>query len=148
MFESRTSAGTTEKHYWDGKNFTHKQSRGPATWKDTLKKCVERYFELANKIVEQLHKVSHLCFDVHQFKQEELKSVGELSEVCSQTVLRCVYVARIGRPDIRWSVNKLARSVTKWTQACDKRSARLTILSCGKHSTALQTGFVPRLILC
>ena len=25
----------------------------------------------------------------HQFKQEELESVGELSEVCSQIVLKC-----------------------------------------------------------
>ena len=24
-----------------------------------------------------------------------------------------------------WSVNKLAREVTKWTEACDKRLARL-----------------------
>ena len=24
-----------------------------------------------------------------------------------------------------WSVNKLARAVTKWTQACDKRLAKL-----------------------
>ena len=31
----------------------------------------------------------------------------------------------IGRPDILWSVNRLARSVTKWTQACDRRLARL-----------------------
>ena len=36
-------------------------------------------------------------------------------------VLKCLYLARIGRPDILWSVNKLARSVTKWTQACDRR---------------------------
>ena len=28
-------------------------------------------------------------------------------------------------PDILWSVNKLARAVTKWTKACDKRLARL-----------------------
>ena len=34
-------------------------------------------------------------------------------------------VARIGRPDILWSVNKLARSITKWTKACDKRPNRL-----------------------
>ncbi len=34
-------------------------------------------------------------------------------------------MARIGRPHILWSVNKLARSVTKWTQACDRRLARL-----------------------
>ena len=31
----------------------------------------------------------------------------------------------IGRPDILWSVNKLARSVTQWTEAHDRRMARL-----------------------
>ena len=54
-----------------------------------------------------------------------MKYVGELSKVCSQIVLKCLYVARIGRPDILWSVNKLARSITKWTKACDKRLNRL-----------------------
>ena len=54
-----------------------------------------------------------------------MKSVGELSHVCSQIVLKCLYVARIGRPDILWSVNKLALSITKWTKACDKRLSRL-----------------------
>ena len=34
-------------------------------------------------------------------------------------------MARIGRPDILWSVKTLARSVTKSTQACDRRLARL-----------------------
>ena len=54
-----------------------------------------------------------------------MKYVGELSQVCSQIVLTCSYLARIGRPDILWSVNKLARSITKWTKACDKRLNRL-----------------------
>ena len=58
-------------------------------------------------------------------KEEEMKSVGELSQVCSQIVLKCLYLARIGRPDILWSVNKLARSITKWTKSCDKRLNRL-----------------------
>ena len=34
-------------------------------------------------------------------------------------------MTRIGRPDILWSVNKLARSITEWTKACDKRLNRL-----------------------
>ena len=42
-----------------------------------------------------------------------MKSVGELSQVISQIVVKCLYLARIGRPDILWSVNKLARSITK-----------------------------------
>ena len=65
-------------------------------------------------------------------KVEELKSVGELLAVCSQSVLKCLYLARIGRPDILWSLNKLARSITKWTKACDKRLSRLT--SCIHHT--------------
>ena len=89
------------------------------------KKCVERYCELANKTTQQLYKVSTPCINDHHFKEEELKSVGELSHVCSQIVLKCLCLARIGRADILWSVNKLARSTTKWTKACDKRLNRL-----------------------
>ena len=57
--------------------------------------------------------------------RKELESVGELSQVCSQIVLKCLYLARIGRQHILWSVNKLARAVTKWTQGYDRRLARL-----------------------
>ena len=90
------------------------------------KKCVERYCELANKTTQQLYKVSTPCIDDHHFKEEEeMKSVGELSQVCPQIVLKCFHLARIGRPDILWSVDKLARSITKWTKACDKRLSRL-----------------------
>ena len=89
------------------------------------KKCVERHCELANTTTEELFKVATPCMDDHQVKQEEMGSVGELSTVCSQIVLKCPDLARIGRPGILWSVNKLARAVTKWTKACDKRSASL-----------------------
>ena len=89
------------------------------------RKSVERYCELANKEVEHLYEVSHPCLDDQQFKQEELESVEKLPEVCSQIVLKCLYLARIGRLDILWSVNKLVRSVTKWSQACEKRFAKL-----------------------
>ena len=121
--------------------------------------CSEMCWAILKK-VEQLYKVVHPCLDDHQFKKEELESVGELSVVCSQIVLKCLYLARIGRLDVLLYVNKLARSVTKWTQVCDKRLARLisyiysshkwlsSILSWGKHSTALQTWSISRLRLC
>ena len=72
-----------------------------------------------------IYKVSTPCIDDHHFKEEEMKSVVELSQVCSQIVLKCLYLARVGRPDILWSVNKLAPSITKWTKASDKRPNRL-----------------------
>ena len=87
--------------------------------------CVERHCELANKTIQQLFKVSCPCIDDHHFKEEERKSVGELSNTCSQIVLKCLYLARIGEFAILWSVNKFARSITKWTKACVKRLNRL-----------------------
>ena len=53
------------------------------------------------------------CMDDHQFREEENGSVGELSTICSHMSLKCLYLARIGRPDILWSVNKLACAVAK-----------------------------------
>ena len=96
------------------------------------KKCVKRYCELANKPTQQLYKVSTPCIDDHHLKEEEMKSVGELSQVCSQIVLKCLYLARIGRSDILCLVNKLARSIPKWSKACDKRLNRL--ISCIHHT--------------
>ena len=122
MFESRISAERVEK-------LPFPQNLCISSWSYDMaghaKKCVERYCELANKTTQQLYKVSTPCIDDHHFKEEETKSVGELSNTCSQIVLKCFYLARIGRPDILWSVNKLARSITKWTKACDKRLNRL-----------------------
>ena len=97
-----------------------------SSWSHNAKKCVERYCELANKTTQQLCKVSTPCIGDHHFHEEELKAVGELSKVCYRIVLKCLYFARIGRLDILWSVNKLARSTTKWAKACDKRLSRLT----------------------
>ena len=122
MFESRISKGRAEK-------LPFPQNLRISSWSYDMaghaKKCVERYCELANKTTQQLYKVSTPCIDDHHFKEEEMKSVGELSHVCSQIVLKCLYLARIGQPDILWSVNKLARSITKWTKACDKRLNQL-----------------------
>ena len=88
------------------------------------KKCVERYCELADKTSQQLYKESTPCLDDHTSKKE-LKSGEELSKVCSQVVLKCLYLTHIGRSDILWSVNNCARSITKWTKVCDKRLNQL-----------------------
>ena len=66
------------------------------------KKCAARYCELANKTTQHLHTVATQCLDDHQFREEENGSVGELSTVCSHIVLKCLHLARIGRPDVLW----------------------------------------------
>ena len=89
---------------------------------------MERYCGLANKTIQQLYKISTPCIEDHHFKEEEMKSVGELSKVCSQIALKGFLLARIGRRGILWSVNKFARSITKWTKACDKRLKSFDLL--------------------
>ena len=86
MFESRISAVGLEK-------LPFPQNIRISSWSYDMaghaKKCVERYCELANKTTQQLYKVSTPCIDDHHFKEEETKSVGELSNTCSQIVLKC-----------------------------------------------------------
>ena len=107
MFESRNSAIEVEKSPFP-------QNLRISSWFYDMaghaKKCVERYCELANKTTQQLTKyLLHASMTTTSKK----KSVGEMSHVCCQTVVKCLYSARIGRPDFLWSVNRLARSITK-----------------------------------
>ena len=124
MFEFRISAGATEQlpSRASGKHDAETISSWSYDMEGHAKKCVERYCELANQTTQQSYKVATPCMDDHQFKEEENGSVGELSTVCPQIVLKCLYLASTGRPDILWSVNKLVRAVTKWTKACDNLS--------------------------
>ena len=75
MFESRISAEWPEK-------LPYSENLRISSWsydmKGHAKKCVERYCELASKTTQQLYKVSTPCIDDHHFKEEEMKSVGEL----------------------------------------------------------------------
>ena len=78
------------------------------------------------KTTQQLYKVSTPCIDDHHFKEEENKICWSIVKYMPlKLFLKCLYLARIGRLDLLWSVNKLARSITKWTKACDKRLNRL-----------------------
>ena len=95
-----------------GKNHVQEQSRGMFNVLNNVDlvpssvRFSHRYCELATKTTQQLQKVSTPCIDDHHFKEEEMKSVGELFAL--KISLKCLYLARIGRPDIPWSVNKLA----------------------------------------
>ena len=101
MFEFGISAGAMDKLLEakaPGKPETNTFSSWSYDVEGRAKKCEERYCELANKTTEQLYKVATPCLDDHHFKEEENGSVGELSAVCSQIVLKCLYLARIVGP--------------------------------------------------
>ena len=119
MFESRISAGRLEKlpfskntriSSWSYDMAGHERS----VWNDIVWWQTRR---LSNS--------TKYLFRASMTTTSKKKSVGELSTTCSQIVLKCLYLVRIGQLDILWSVNKLARSITKWTKACEKRLTRL-----------------------
>ena len=87
--------------------------------------CVERYCELANIQPSTLRTVGTPCIDDHTLAPEDFVTTGALNHVCSQAVLKCLYMTRLARPELCWAVNSLAREVTRWTVACDKRLHRL-----------------------
>ena len=111
--------------------------------------------------LNNFYKVSTPCIDDHHFQERRIEICREnCHKLCSQMVLEMlVYLARIGRPDNLWSVNKLARSITKWTKACDKRLNRLIsnihhtceykqYCYVGYTTQTMQAGTVSRLRYC
>ena len=86
--------------------------------------CIERYLELTNQTRKILKKVQTPCIDAHLLPPEDFETKGQLDKDCSKAVLKALYLAIIGRPDILWTVISLAREVTKWNVACDKRLFR------------------------
>ena len=122
------------------------ESHAKNAWKD-----------IANWRTKQLnsYKVATLCIDDHQFKEEEIGICGELSKVClAHRLFWNVFswLVLVG-PNLLWSVDKLARAVTKWTEARDKLLARLISYihhTCEfrKHSTTIQIRIVSRFWFC
>ena len=94
MFESRISAGGVEKSPFP-------QNLRISSWSYDMvghaKKCVERYFELANKTTQQLHKVSTPCIDDHQFKEEELESVGDVVKLSAFKLSWNIYIWHVSK---------------------------------------------------
>jgi hypothetical protein len=90
-----------------------------------VEQTVARYLELSGKSKDSLKKVATPCIDDHQIPPEEFEIKGHLSSIAARVVLKALYVARISRMDIMWAVNALAREVTRWNAACDRRLHRL-----------------------
>ena len=107
-----------QRSYLVLRNLAQTFPHGPAIWKVMQRNAWNdianlRTKQLNNKTKSQLHALT---------TTNSRKKI--LSKVCSQMVLECLSLARIGGPDIPWSVNKLGRAVTKWARTCDRRLAR------------------------
>ena len=59
------------------------------------------------------------------FSEEDLTSAGGLAPIAAKILMKVLYAARVYRYDVLYAVTSLAREVTRWTRACDKRLHRL-----------------------
>ena len=152
MFESRISAGATEKiPGWEKPHAKTVASCSKMRLNDTVNWQTRKWSNCT--------KFQALVWMIINSNRRNSQSVGELSQVCSQIFLKMLVLGTNWRPDILWSGNKLTRSVTKWTQACDRRLARLISYfhhtnefrqHCHVGNTAqhCRLGFTSRLRLC
>ena len=88
-------------------------------------KVVEKYCELAGVKENQLRHVVTPNLDDHAILPQEFEDKGQLEEIAARVGLTALYLARYNRSDLLWTVNQLARDVTRWTGACDRRLHRL-----------------------
>ena len=87
--------------------------------------AIHKYLDLSGLKEDDLKLVSTPCIDDNMLSDEDMTIEGKLNPVAAKVVLTALYLARHNRPDIYWSVNHLARNITKWTRADDKRLHRL-----------------------
>ena len=90
-----------------------------------MEQCVERYPELAQVGVDSLKVVATPGMDEHSFSPEDWTEVGCLAPIAANVIMKVLYGARMFRYDLLHTVNALARDVTRWCRACDKKLHRL-----------------------
>ena len=107
---------------------------------DFFKSCVDRYLELAPKGTK-LKKVTTPFIDEGESNctdfgapetearkkalEEMCKDNGELSDIASKCLMKCLYGARMCRFDLLRPICALASKVTKWSKECDRKLHRL-----------------------
>ena len=123
MFESRISAGATEKLPGMAET-SRRNSVVPRHGGTCSKMCWTILWIGKQESGATLQSFASL-FGLSSIQTGGTRVSWRVVRSLLANCLDMLYLARIGRSDILWSVNKLARSVTKWTRSCDKRLARL-----------------------
>ena len=59
------------------------------------------------------------------FKRENWRQLENYPRYTRRLFQNLFFWRAVSRPDILWSVNNLARAITKWSNACDRRLVRL-----------------------
>ena len=105
----------------------------------TCRTCVEDTMSGPKKSISDLQKMKTPCTDDHQLNPEEFQIRGDLAPVCAQIVRKCLYLARIGRPDVLLSVNRCdKRKITTYV-ALFATESRLSNWVCSRTHSSRET---------
>ena len=96
--------------------------------------CVQWYLDVTNTTESALKHVPTPGLDDTAFRPDDFTSPGTLAPSAASVLMKILYLARCCRFDILHPVCTLAREITKWNRACDKRVHRLI---CYMHLTRL-----------
>ena len=85
--------------------------------------CVDRYLELAKITKDKLKDVETPFLEESGMAGRGVE--GNLQPIASKVLMKILYGARMCRYDLLRPTCMLARKVTKWDEACDRKLHRL-----------------------
>ena len=109
-----------------GRIFAQKLSRGHIIWNVMRKSALKDFVNWRIKRQSSYTKFPLIAWTTITSRRRSWKRFKDCQKYALKLSWKCLYLTRIGGPDILWAVNKFALAVARWTQACDKRLARLT----------------------
>ena len=86
---------------------------------------VQTYCEITGTSPDKLRRVSTPCNAESAMTDEEIATQGDLHDSAARILMRCLWLARLCRPDISFAVTRLASRVTRWTAWEDRQTLRL-----------------------
>ena len=102
LFKKLTTTKEADEKDETNENICWKRSLlGAHDTEGHAEKCVDRYCHLA-KNVSSFQQVATPCMYDHLIPLEDYETTGELFAARAQIVLKCMYLARIGGPDLVW----------------------------------------------
>ena len=115
---------------------------GAMIWKVMPKNTLRYTANWQRKMCLLFSRWQHHAQTITKYLRKNMKQPFSSLRVFGKIVLRCLYVARIGRAELSWPVFALARSVTTWNKACAKHVVRLInyITQIENHSRFCRAG--------
>ena len=97
-----------------------------------FQQCIDVYCEHAKTDRSQLRTAKTPSVDDHALSEEDYNTPGVLEKEAAKVIMKMLYGARLVRYELLWPICSIARRVSKWSRAEDKRLFRLV---CYIHST-------------